>query len=99
METLMTKHSTPRRQFLKIGSAALAMIPVVAFSDRAFAATNAAMRTALKYQDKPLAEKSCGVCMQFVPGAAAKGPGSCKIMPGDTEISPTGYCTAWVKKP
>ena len=94
----MTKHSTPRRQFLKIGSAALAMIPVVAFSDRAFAATNAAMRGALKYQDKPLADKSCGVCLQFVPGAAAKGPGGCKIMPGDTEISPTGYCTAWVKK-
>lgn len=94
----MTKCSTPRRQFLKIGSAALAMIPVVAFSDRAFAATNAAMRTALKYQDKPLAEKSCASCMQFVPGASAKAPGGCKIMPGDTEISPNGYCTAWVKK-
>ena len=94
----MTNSSTPRRRFLKIGSAALAMIPVVAFSDRAFAATNAAMRGALKYQDKPLAEKSCATCMQFVPGATAKVPGGCKIMPGDTEISPTGYCTAWAKK-
>ncbi len=96
----MTKFATPRRQFLKIGSAALAMIPVVAFSDRALAATNAAMRGALKYQDKPLAEKSCGTCLQFVPVKdAPTKPGSCKIMPGDTEISPTGYCTAWVKKP
>ena len=88
-----------RRGLLKIGSAALAMIPVVAFTDRAFAATNAGMRAALKYQDKPMAEKSCTGCMQFVPGASAKAPGACKIMPGDTEIAPTGYCTAWVKKP
>ncbi len=94
----MTQATTPRRQFLKIGGAALAMIPVVAFSDRAFAATNAAMRGALKYQDKPLAEKSCSNCMQFVPGKTATAPGGCKIMPGDTEISPTGYCAGWVKK-
>lgn len=90
--------SNQRRQFLKLGSAALAMIPVVTFTSHTFAATNAAMRTALKYQDKPLAEKSCSNCLQFVPGASAKAPGGCKIMPGDTEISPSGYCTAWVKK-
>ena len=94
----MTQPTTPRRQFLKIGAAALAMIPVVAFSDRAFAATNAAMRGALKYLDKPLGDKSCATCMQFVPGKTATAPGGCKIMPGDTEISPTGYCAGWVKK-
>jgi hypothetical protein len=91
--------SNQRRQFLKVAGAALAMIPVVAFTNQAFAATNAGMRAALKYQDKPLAEKSCANCMQFAPGASATAPGACKIMPGDTEISPTGYCTAWVKKP
>lgn len=90
--------STPRRQFLKTGGAALALIPVVAFTGRAFAASNAAMRTALKYQDKPLAEKSCLTCMQFVPGASAKAPGGCKVIPGDTEIASAGYCTAWTKK-
>ena len=95
----MLNHATQRRQLLKNGSAALAMIPVIAFTDRASAATNAGMRAALKYQDKPLAEKSCAVCMQFIPGASAKAPGGCKIMPGDTEIASTGYCTAWVKKP
>ncbi len=94
----MTQPTTPRRQFLKISGAALAMIPVVAFSDRALAATNAAMRGALKYQDKPLGDKSCATCMQFVPGKTATAPGGCKIMPGDTEISPTGYCAGWVKK-
>jgi len=90
--------STPRRQFLKVGGAALALIPVVTFTDRSFAASNAGMRVALKYQDKPLAEKSCLTCLQFVPGASAKVPGGCKVIPGDTEIAPTGYCTAWTKK-
>jgi hypothetical protein len=89
----MKENQTQRRQFLKIGGAALAMIPVMLVSGRADAATNAAMRTALKYQGKPLDDKSCANCMQFVP------PNGCKIMVGDTEISPQGYCTAWVKKP
>jgi hypothetical protein len=95
----MKTSATPRRQFLKVGAAALAMIPVVAFTDRAFAATNAAMRTSLKYQAKPEGDKSCSNCMQFVPGANAKANGGCKLLAGDTEISPTGYCVAWVKKP
>jgi hypothetical protein len=95
----MKENQTQRRQFLKIGGAALAMIPVMLVSGRADAATNAAMRTALKYQGKPLDDKSCATCMQFVPGASAKDMGGCKIMVGDTEISPQGYCTAWVKKP
>jgi hypothetical protein len=95
----MKQSTSPRRQFLKLTGAALAMIPVMVVSSRANAAPNAAMRTALKYQDKPLAEKSCGNCLQFVPGANAKANGGCKIMPGDTEISPQGYCTAWTKKP
>jgi hypothetical protein len=90
---------TPRRQFLKIGGAALAMIPVMAISGRAYAATNAGLRTALKYQGKPEGDKSCATCMQFVPGKTPKDLGGCKIMAGDTEIAPQGYCTAWVKKP
>lgn len=88
----------PRRQFLKMGGAALAMIPVLAISGRANAATNAAMRTALKYQPTPNADKNCANCMQFVPGKSPKDLGGCKIIPGDTEISPQGYCTAWTKK-
>ena len=87
-----------RRQFLKLGGAALAMIPVMAVSGRAAAATNAAMRTALKYQDKPMDDKQCSTCLQFVPGKTPKDKGGCKIMPGDTEIAPNGFCTAWAKK-
>ena len=95
----MNQDQTSRRRFLKIGSATLAVIPLVVASGSAGAATNAAMRTALKYQDKPEGDKSCSSCLQFVPGPSAQGPGGCKIMPGDTEISPQGYCAAWVKKP
>jgi High potential iron-sulfur protein len=94
----MKENQTPRRRFLKIGGAALAIIPVIVASGRADAATNASLRTSLKYQDKPEGDKSCANCMQFVPGTSAKGLGGCKIMPGDTEISPQGYCIAWVKK-
>jgi hypothetical protein len=57
------------------------------------------MRTSMKYQDKPNGDKSCSGCMQFVPGKTAKDLGGCKIFTGDTEISPKGYCVAWVAKP
>lgn len=94
----MKVNQMPRRRFLKLGGAALAIIPVMVISGRTDAATNAALRTSLKYQGKPEGDKSCANCMQFVPGASAKGPGGCKIIPGDTEISPQGYCIGWVKK-
>ena len=94
----MNKHKIARRQFLKLSGAALAMIPVIVVSGRADAATNAAMRGALKYQDKPQDGKSCAQCMHFVPGATAKALGGCKIIPNDTEISAQGYCMAWAKK-
>lgn len=81
-----------RRRFLKVGGAILAIIPIVVVSGRADAAANAALRTGLKYQGTPEGDKSCANCMQFV------APGSCKIIPGDTEISPQGYCTVWAKK-
>ncbi|MBU2640529.1 MAG: high-potential iron-sulfur protein [Deltaproteobacteria bacterium] len=88
-----------RRQFLKVGGAAIAMIPVLVISGKAMAAKNAAMRTSMKYQDKPNGDKNCANCMQFVPGKTAKDLGGCKIFAGDTEISPKGYCVAWVAKP
>jgi hypothetical protein len=35
--------------------------------------------------------------MQFVPGKTPKDKGGCKILPGDTEIAPAGFCVAWVE--
>lgn len=94
----MSESQKPRRDFLKIGGAVVAVIPLVAASKWADAATNPTMRTSLKYQDKPNGEQKCGNCMQFVPGKTPKDKGGCKIIPNDTEISPDGYCIAWAKK-
>lgn len=88
-----------RRQFLKMGSAAIAMIPVVALTGNAIAATNAGMRTSMKYQDTPNGDKDCGNCVQFVPGKTPKDLGGCKLFPGDTEVSPKGFCVAWAAIP
>ncbi len=88
-----------RRQFLKIGGAAIVMIPVLTLSGNALAAKNTAMRTSMKYVDKPNGAEHCANCMHFVPGKTAKALGGCQIFPGDTEISPNGYCIAWAAKP
>lgn len=88
-----------RRQFLKMGGAALAMIPVAVLGGNAFAATNAGMRTSMKYQATPNGDKDCANCVQFVPGKTPADLGGCKIFPGDTEISPKGFCVAWAAKP
>ena len=93
----MNEIPTSRRQFLKFGSAALAMISVMVVPGRADAVTNPPVRNLLEYQANPDGEKNCGNCIQFVPGSSAKAIGSCKVITGDTEISPQGYCTAWTK--
>ncbi|MFA7269589.1 MAG: high-potential iron-sulfur protein [Sterolibacterium sp.] len=82
-----------RRTVLKLGGIVLAVMPVVAF-----AAKNDAMRTTMKYKDAPEGDKNCSSCQQFVPGKTAADLGGCKIFPGDTEVSPKGYCVAWAKK-
>jgi hypothetical protein len=88
-----------RRQFLRTGGAAIAMIPVVAFAGSAIAATNPGMRTSMKYQSTPNVDKDCSNCLQFVPGKTPKDLGGCKLFPGDTEVSPKGFCVAWAAIP
>ena len=88
-----------RRIALKQISMALAGIPLIAITGSAYAEKNAALRTALKYQDTPNAGKDCVACAQFVPGKTPKDKGGCKIIPGDTEIAPTGWCSAFVPAP
>jgi hypothetical protein len=48
-------------------------------------------QTAVKYQTMPKDGHQCDGCVQFV------APNSCKLVDGD--ISPTGWCSLWVKKP
>jgi hypothetical protein len=83
-----------RRNLLKIGGIAIAMIPVAAL-----AAKNDALRTSMKYKDTPDGDKNCSNCAQFVPGKTPKDLGGCKIFAGDTEVNPNGSCVAWAKKP
>jgi hypothetical protein len=94
----MKENQTRRRQFLKLGGVALAMVPVIVVSGRVEGATNATLRTTLKYQSTPEGGKACSDCLQFVPGPSLKDLGGCKVIPGDTEISPQGYCMVWAKK-
>ncbi len=90
---MQEKFNAPRRNMIKLGAAALAMIPVTVL-----AAKNDSMRTSMKYKDTPEGDKSCLTCIQFVPGKSPADLGGCKIFPGDTEVSPKGYCVAWAKK-
>ena len=48
-------------------------------------------QAAVKYQTTPKDGHQCDGCIQFV------APNACKLVDGD--ISPTGWCSLWVKKP
>ena len=86
-----------RRVWLKAATGVAVAAPLVFFTRQSLAAKNDALRNSLKYQDKPSGTKQCDNCMQWVPGKTPKDKGACKIIPNDTEISPTGYCIAYVE--
>jgi hypothetical protein len=87
-----------RRTWLKGIAITAVAVPLAGVATQASAAKNDASRKALQYQDTPKNGNNCAGCMQFVPGKDAKSPGGCKVIPGDNEISPNGWCAAWVKK-
>jgi hypothetical protein len=84
-----------RRKLLKNAGIALALIPIVVNVRQSYAMTNASVRAELKYQSTPLGDKSCATCLEFIAGKTDKDLGGCKVIPGDDEISPNGYCTKW----
>ena len=87
--------NTSRRKLLRLAGLALAAIPVIVLSREAGAATNAALRAQLKYQDTPKNDQDCAGCLDFIAGKTDKDPGGCRLIPGDDQISPKGYCSAW----
>ncbi len=84
-----------RRKLLRVGGAALAMIPLATITRQARGTTNSEKRSELKYQVTPLNGNSCVSCLEFIPGKTEHDFGGCKQIPGDDEISPTGYCVLW----
>lgn len=76
-------------------SGALVLSPLIFVSRQACANINAGLRTQFKYQNTPKENMNCAICLEFLPGKADKDPGGCKVIPGDDEISPEGYCTRW----
>ena len=92
---MATKIDPARRGFLRIFSIAVVTAPLAVTTQAAAAATNAAAREKYKYQDGPSGDLSCANCLDFIPGKTATALGGCKKFPGDDEISPNAYCTAW----
>jgi hypothetical protein len=90
----MNKNLT-RREFLKTSCFALILIPLVTASRQAMASTNAKVRAELKYQNSPKDNMNCNTCLEYIPGKTDKNLGKCKVILGDDEISPNGYCTKW----
>lgn len=91
-KALTSLHGTTRRKLILLGTATAAG---TLLSGHAQAQTNAALRNALKYQDQPKGEQRCNNCMHWVPGPNPTAKGGCKVIPGDKEISPQGWSTAW----
>ena len=82
----VSRRSVLKRAVLLAGAGLTAsMLP-----SRAAYAQQKASKAAMKYQDHPNGDQKCSTCLQFV------APNSCKVVDG--EISPNGYCIAWVKK-
>jgi len=86
---------TVRRKFCQSAGVTILLAPFAAVSGRTYAATNAALRAELKYQDTPAGNMTCSACLEFLPGKSANARGGCKLIPGDDEISPNGYCVRW----
>ncbi|MFC6634749.1 high-potential iron-sulfur protein [Microbulbifer taiwanensis] len=80
-----------RREFLKLSSCSLALLPVALIAtDRSVAQTKA-KKEAVQYQDTPKNGQKCVDCVLFEP------PEGCKVVEG--KISPEGWCSLFAPKP
>jgi hypothetical protein len=85
----------PSRRIILKQAALAAGIVVAPWALRPAAAQGKAAKKAMQYQDQPKNGQECDTCMQFVPGQGGA-KGACKVVEGD--ISPKGWCVAYVKK-
>ncbi|MCA3217666.1 MAG: high-potential iron-sulfur protein [Burkholderiales bacterium] len=93
---MMHSNTPNRRRFILLGTATVAG---TLLASGAAAQTNVGLRSALKYQDTPKGPQRCDNCMHWVPGSTPTARGGCKVIPGDKEIAPQGWCTAWAAVP
>jgi hypothetical protein len=93
---MMHSNTPNRRRFILLGTATVAG---TLLASGVAAQTNAGLRSALKYQDTPKGPQRCDNCMHWVPGPTPTARGGCKVIPGDKEIAPQGWCTAWAAVP
>ncbi len=84
-----------RRKLCKSAGVVFMMLPIMSVGTSAHATTNAELRAKLKYQTNPKNGNSCTSCLEFTPAPADQTVGTCKVIPGDDEISAHGYCDAW----
>jgi hypothetical protein len=82
-----------RRRVVLKNAAAVAV--ATAFARSALAQAKAS-KQAMKYQDEPKEGQRCDTCLQFIPGPNPRANGACKVVDG--QISPSGWCIAYVKK-
>ena len=88
--------SCPRRRFVRNAAFGISCLPLILVARRASAKTsNPELRAKFAYQPTPLDGKSCASCLEFEAGDTPTAPGKCKVIPGDDEISPDAYCSAY----
>lgn len=90
---------TSRRDALQRGLRTTAGVVIIwLVGSRTHAEPNKLAKTAVQYTDAGnVPGKDCDDCTQFVPGATAEAPGTCRLVVGD--ISPHGHCIAFTPKP
>jgi hypothetical protein len=84
-----------RRKWIKNIGGTLIIASLILLSRKSDAKTNEILRAQLKYQSTPKDGMKCLSCLEFLPGKTDKDLGGCKLLPGDDEISPEGYCMRW----
>lgn len=84
-----------RRKLCQSVSAVFITLPVLSICSTVHAKTNLPLRDQLKYQDTPKDGMSCTSCVEFSADQKNQSSGTCKVIPGDDEISANGYCNVW----
>ena len=85
-----------RRSMLQRSAVAIGFV-AAPWALRSSCAQAKANKKTMQYQDQPKNGQQCDTCLQFIAPQKSGGMGACKVVEG--EISPKGWCAAYVKKP